>query len=200
MGVIEIIEKIKGNPFEKLKRDDLSAERIRLEREEKLKTAENERISSQVKDLFNKGFKASSRERISLDTKIETLERKIKQNDNILKSINKEIRVTDNLIYSIENKQLLERNGLIPKLLKLPKTQLNKFLSEENVADLVYKDKVSDFLETLESDYGIHDDETDAKTKRIRIWETHDIADADEAYEEYNKEQNKEQDTDFDQL
>ncbi len=32
-----IIDKIKGNPFEKLKKDDLTAERIRLEREEKLK-------------------------------------------------------------------------------------------------------------------------------------------------------------------
>ncbi|MBA1341030.1 MAG: hypothetical protein C5S40_02725 [ANME-2 cluster archaeon] len=29
-----IINKIKGNPFEKLKKDDLTAERIRLEREE----------------------------------------------------------------------------------------------------------------------------------------------------------------------
>ena len=41
-----IIDRIKGNPFEKLKKDDLTAERIRLEREEKLKIAEVEKKKS----------------------------------------------------------------------------------------------------------------------------------------------------------
>lgn len=64
-----IIDKIKGNPFKKrnpfkeLKKDDLTAERIRLEREEKLKIGEVERLSKQKKELFNRGFEASEGER-----------------------------------------------------------------------------------------------------------------------------------------
>ena len=60
-----IIDKIKGNPFEKLKKDDLTAERIRLEREEKLKIGEVERLSKKKK-LFDRGFEASEGKRRSL--------------------------------------------------------------------------------------------------------------------------------------
>ena len=59
---MNILEKIKGNPFEKLKKDDITAERIRLEREEKLKISEVERLSQQKKELFDKGFDATDGE------------------------------------------------------------------------------------------------------------------------------------------
>jgi hypothetical protein len=77
-----IIDRVRGNPFEKLKKDDLTAERIRLERSEKLRIAEVERLSAQKKSLFNKGFQVSEGEKRALARQIQQLDRKIKL-DNI---------------------------------------------------------------------------------------------------------------------
>ena len=80
-----IIDRIKGNPFERMKRDDLTAERIKLERDEKLKIAEAEKFSARKKELFNKGFKASEAEKRSLARDLQVLDQKITHSNILLK-------------------------------------------------------------------------------------------------------------------
>ena len=108
-----IIDRIRGNPFEKLKKDDLTAERIRLERTEKLKIAEVERLSKQKKAAFDKGFDASEGERRTLARQMQQLDQKIKLENIGLKKLSDQVRVVDNLIFIHDNKAMLDRSGLI---------------------------------------------------------------------------------------
>jgi hypothetical protein len=191
-----IIDRIKGNPFEKLKKDDLTAERIRLEREEKLKLAEVEKLSNQKKEHFNKGFQATEGEKRALARQIQQLDQKIKLDNIQLKRTSDQIRVVDNLIFIHENKQMLEREGLMTNLLKMSKTKLDEFLTKVNVRDQISAGKVEALLSTMQAEYGLLSEVQDDKetAKLMDIWSTSDVAEADEVFEQWDKEQAKDKD------
>jgi hypothetical protein len=185
-----ILDKIRGNPFEKLKKDDLTAERIRLEREEKLKIAEVEKLSRQKKDLFDKGFDATEGERRSLARQIQQLDQKVKLDNLHLKKISDQIRVVDNMVFIHENKEMLESKGLMPKLAKMKKSKLDEFLAEVNLKDQMMSGNLDGFLATMETEYGLMGEvEDDSDTSKLMdLWSTSDIAEADEVYTKWDKE------------
>jgi len=185
-----IIDRIKGNPFEKLKKDDLTAERIRLERDEKLKAGEVTKLSNRKKDLFDKGFQVSEAERRSIARQIQQLDQKIKLDSIQLKRTSDQIRVVDNLIFIHDNKQMLERKGLMNNLLKMPKSKLDDFLSRVNVKDQISAGKLDALLATMQAEYGLLSDvEDDRETRTLMdIWATSDIAQADDVYQKWDKE------------
>jgi hypothetical protein len=185
-----IIDRIKGNPFEKLKKDDLTAERIRLERDEKLKIAEVEKLSTRKKELFNKGFQASEAERRTMARQIQQIDQKVKLDSIQLKRTSDQIRVVDNMIFIHDNKQALERQGLMKNLLKMPKSKLDEFLAKVNVKDQVASGQLDAILATMQAEYGLVGEiEDDKETASLMdIWSTSDISQADEAYQSWDKE------------
>jgi len=185
-----IIDRIKGNPFEKLKKDDLTAERIRLERDEKLKIAEVEKLSARKKGLFNQGFQAGEGEKRAIARQIQQLDQKIKLDNIQLKRTSDQIRVVDNLIFIHENKQMLERQGLMGNLLKMSKNKLDEFLAKVNVKDQVAGGKLDALLTTMQAEYGLLAELEDDKetAKLMDIWSTSDVAEADEVYQQWDKE------------
>lgn len=185
-----ILDKIRGNPFEKLKKDELTAERIRQEREEKLKIAEVERLSAQKKDLFNKGFNASEGERRALSRQIQQLDQKVKLDNIHLKKISDQIRVVDNLIFIHDNKKMLESEGLMPRLAKMPKSKLDEFLGKVNLKDQMMTDNLQQVLMTMDAEYGLLSEvEDDKETKKLMdIWQTSDVAEADEVFKKWDQE------------
>lgn len=196
-----ILDRIRGNPFEKLKKDDLTAERIRLEREEKLKIAEVEKLSAQKKELFNKGFDASEGERRTIARRIQQLDQKIKLDNLHLKKISDQVRVVDNMIFIHENKKMLDSAGLMNRLMKMPKSKLDEFLAEVNIKDQVTSGNVEAILSTMEAEYGLLGEvEDDKETKNLMdIWSTSDADEADEVYKKWDREKSsKEKDEDID--
>lgn len=186
-----ILDKIKGNPFEKLKKDDLTGERIRLERDEKLKIAEVGKLSARKKELFNKGFQASEAERRAMARQIQQLDQKIKLDNIQLKRTSDQLRVVDNLIFIHDNKQALEKQGLIKKLLKMPYSKLDEFLGKVNVKDQIASGKLGEILGTMQREYGLLDDvEDDKETATLMdIWSTGDVSQADGVFQAWDKEQ-----------
>ena len=185
-----IIDRIKGNPFEKLKKDDLTAERIRLERDEKLKASEVTKLSDRKKEFFNKGFQVSEAERRTFARQIQQLDQKIKLDSIQLKRTSDQIRVVDNLIFIHDNKHMLERQGLMTNLLKMPKSKLDDFLSKVNVKDQISAGKLDALLSTMQAEYGLLSDvEDDKETSALMdIWSTSDIGQVDEVYQKWDKE------------
>ncbi len=185
-----ILDKIRGNPFEKLKKDELTAERIRQEREEKLKITEVERLSAQKKDLFNKGFNATEGERRALSRQIQQLDQKVKLDNIHLKKISDQIRVVDNMIFIHDNKKMLESEGLMPRLAKMSKSKLDEFLGKVNLKDQMMTGNIQQILMTMEAEYGLlSEGEDDKETKNLmNIWATSDVAEADEIYKKLDKE------------
>ncbi len=196
-----ILDRIRGNPFEKLKRDDLTAERIRLERDEKLKIAAVDKLSAQKKQLFNKGFDASEGERRTIARQIQQLDQKIKLDNLHLKKISDQVRVVDNMIFIHENKKMLDGAGLMNRLMKMPKSKLDEFLAEVNIKDQVTSGNVNAILSTMEAEYGLLGEvEDDSETKGLMdIWSTSDADEADDVYRKWDKEKaRKEKDEDLD--
>jgi hypothetical protein len=189
-----ILDKIKGNPFEKLKKDDLLAERIGLERDEKLRINGVTRLAAEKKELFDKGFQATDGERRALARQIQQLDRKIKLENIHLKKISDQIRVVDNLIFINENKKMLEKSGLISKILKIPQTKLDEFLSKVNIKDQMTTGKIDSILQTMEAEYGLTNDPTEDKetSKLMDIWTSSDVSQADEVFEKWDKEKSVE--------
>lgn len=193
-----IIDRIKGNPFEKLKRDDLTAERIRLERTEKLKIAEVERLATQKKNIFNKGFDASEAERRTFARQIQQLDQKMKLENINLKKVSDQIRVVDNLVFIQENKTMLERKGLMSKLVKMPKSKLDDFLARVNVKDQIRTGNIDSVLRTMEAEYGLLGEVVDDnETKKLMdIWSTSEVAEADEVFKKWDKDKAVKEDKD----
>jgi hypothetical protein len=197
-----IVDRIKGNPFEKLKKEDLTAERIRLERQEKLKIAEVDKLSAQKKEMFNKGFNASEGERRTLARKIQQLDHKVKLGNINLKKVSDQIRVVDNMLFIQDNKAMLEEKGLTSKLLKLPSTKLDEYLSQVNIKDQVASGNLDQLLRTMEAEYGLMgESEDDAATKDLMdIWSTSDVSEADEVFKQWDKEKAATADEDLEAL
>lgn len=186
-----ILDKIKGNPFEKLKKDDLIAERIRLEREEKLRIAAIDKASAQHKALFNKGFEESEAKRRTIIRQMQDLEHKMKLDDIHLKKISDQIRVVNNLIFIQERNEMLAGTGLMNNLLKMPKSKLDKFLARVNLKEVIAEDNLEGILDTIKTEYGLlSETQDDEETrKRLDIWATSDAAEAEEVYKKLVKEQ-----------
>jgi hypothetical protein len=193
-----IIDRIKGNPFEKLKKDDLTAERIRLERTEKLKIAEVERLATQKKNIFNKGFDASEAERRTFARQIQQLDQKMKLENINLKKISDQIRVVDNLVFIHDNKAMLENKGLMSKLVKMPKSKLDDFLARVNVKDQIRTGNIDAVLRTMEAEYGLLGEVADDnETKKLMdIWSTSEVAEADEVFKKWDKDKAVKEDKD----
>lgn len=187
---MSIIDRIQGNPFEKLKKDEITAERIRLERDEKLKIGEVERLSSEKKDLFDKGFQASDGEKRALARKIQQLDQKVKLDNIQLKKISDDIRVVDNLLFIQENKKMLEKAGLMNKVIKMPKSKLDEFLAKVNMQDTMRTGNVDALLRTMQDEYGLMDEAADDKetAKLMDIWSTNDVSQSSEVLEKWEKE------------
>lgn len=185
-----ILDRMKGNPFEKLKKDDLETERIKQEREEKLRIAEVEKLSQKKKDLFNKGFSATDAERRALARQMEQLDQNIKLKNIHLKKISDQIRVVDNLIFIHDNKQMFEKGGLMPKLAKMDKSKLDEFLARVNLGEQKMSGNLENFLSTMQAEYGLAGEmEDDKATKELMdIWSTSDISEADEVFQKWDKE------------
>jgi hypothetical protein len=195
---MSIIDNIKGNPFEKLKRDEITTEKIKLERDEKLKVGEVERLSAEKKDLFDKGFQASEGEKRALARKIQQLDQKIKLDNITLKKISDDIRVVDNLAFIHDNKKMLERAGLMSKVAKMPKTKLDEFLAKVNLQDTMRTGNTDVLLRTMGDEYGLMDEVADDKeTKALMdIWSTNDSTKSNEVFEKWDKEKSaKEKDS-----
>ena len=197
-----IIDRIKGNPFEKLKKDDLTAERIRLERQEKLKIAEVDKLSAQKKDLFDKGFGASEGQKRTLARQIQQLDQKIKLDNINLRKVSDQIKVVDNLLFIHENKTMLESAGLMSSLQKMPKSKLDEFLAKVNVKDQIASGNTEAILATMQAEYGLLGEvEDDSETKKLmEIWSTSDIAESDEVFKEWDREQISRTDADMEML
>ena len=187
---MNILEKIKGNPFEKLKKDDITAERIRLEREEKLKISEVERLSQQKKELFDKGFDATDGERRAIARQIQQLDQKIKLDNINLKKISDQIRVVDNLVFIHENKEMLENKGLMSKLSKMQKSKLDEFLGKVNLKDQMMTGNIEQILMTMDAEYGLMGEvEEEKETKELMdLWSTSDISESEEVYKKWDME------------
>ena len=195
---MSIIDRIRGNPFKNLKIDELTAEKIRLERDEKLKNAEVKKHSKTKKELFGEGFGATEGEKRSLARQMKTLDHKIKLDNIILKRTSDEIKVVDNLIFIHENKQMLERDGLMKKLLKIPQSALDEVLAEIDIKDKMTGGKIDKILDTMISNYDLMDEiKNDKDTEELmKYWDTIP-ENTDVVFERYEREHSKETDEEF---
>jgi len=193
MGIREKLQNIKGNPFEKLNKEEINEEKIRLEREEKLKQQEVDKLSRQKKELFDKGFNVTKTEQRSLARKIKQLDRKIKMHTDHLDKLSKNIMVCDNLQFIQENQEMLNKFGLISKINSLPKSKLDEWLASVNVSDQVSRGNVEKMLSTMDAEYGLMGEpEEDSETKELMdIWSSSDV-DAEEAFEQWEKKKSEE--------
>ena len=187
---MSILDRIKGNPFEKLKRDDIVAERIRLEREEKLKIAEVERLSGEKKELFDKGFKVGEAERRALARQMQERDNKIKLDQNYLSDISKNIQVVDAMNFFQERKKMLEERGLMNKILKMPRKELEIFLERIGLQLEKNRGNTQAVVDIVGAELGLvaepHEDKETSKL--MDIWATSDATQADEIYEKLEKE------------
>ncbi len=152
---MRILDELRGNPFEKLKKDELTAERILQERDEALKIAELDRLSAQKKELFDKGSSAGGGDRRAHEKQIQQLDQQIKMSNIHLKEISDHIRILDNLIFIQDNMKMLEKEGFMLRLVKMPKSKLDEFLGEVNLKDQIMNGNIQKMLISMEVEYSL---------------------------------------------
>lgn len=177
----------KQSPLEQINADELFAEKIRLEREEELKTAEVEKLAEKKKELFQKGFNATKAEQRSLARKIKETDRDVKLKEKHLQTMNKQILAVNNMQFIHEQKKLLKSSGVMSKLTNLPPTELNKFLSEINLQTKISEngiDIINDMF-TAEFDLDGEMDEDSETQNLMNVWDSATEEEVDEVYSEW---------------
>lgn len=141
------------SPLERLKKDELTAERIQQEREERLKIAEIELLRENRKKCIDKCVNTNKGNRRSLEMQIQQLDKNIKLNNMHIEKIRDHIRIIDNLIFIHDNNKMLE-SDVMSRLAKLPKGKLDKFLGKVNLKD---QNNIQEVLATIEADEAEYD-------------------------------------------
>lgn len=192
MSFLEKFKKEK-NPLKELDADEILRESIRLEREEKLKTAEVEKLAKKKKALFEQGFNATKAEQRSLARDIKTTDREIKLKEKNLQTISNQILTVKNLQYIQEQKKLLESVGLMGKISRMPAEDLNKFLGEVNLEQKIQEQGIETINTMFDDEFGLQGEvETDNETKALMdIWGSEPEEEVDEIYSHWEKEQSK---------
>ena len=106
--------------------------------------------------------------------------------------------MVDNLIFIHENKQMLERDGLMKKLLKIPQSALDEVLAEIDIKDKMTGGKIDKILDTMISNYDLMDEiKNDKDTEELmKYWDTIP-ENTDVVFERYEREHSKETDEEF---
>ena len=199
MGLIDKLFKSK-NPLKDIDPNELDVENIRLEREEKLKSADVQKLAKKKKDLFEKGFNANKTDQRTLARKIKETDRDIKLKERHLKTISNQILAVNNMKYIHEQKEILQSSGVIGKLSKLSKQDLNKMLGEINLEQKVMESGVEGINTLFDTEFGLdgemlEDDETQGL---MDVWSSATEEDSDEEFSQWeNRKENSDEELDF---
>lgn len=177
----------KCSPLEQINADELFTEKIRLEREGKLKTAEVEKLAEKKKELFQKGFNATKAEQRSLARKIKETDRDVKLKEKHLQTMNKQILAVNNMQFIHEQKKLLESSGVMSKLTNLPPTELNKFLSKINLQTKISENGIDIINDMFTAEFDLDGEmEDDSETQNLmNVWDSATEEEVDEVYSEW---------------
>jgi len=168
-----IIDRIRGNPFSNLKKDQLTEEKIKLERRERLLSGEMRDNAEKQKYLIADGFGKSDTEKRILARKIDQLDKKVKLKNIQLKRLSDQIKIVDNLVFVLENQESLKKSGLMTSISKVPKSKLENFLGKVNLKEALEESKITGVREILEREYGLVGEiEDDASTRALmEVWD-----------------------------
>ena len=85
---------------------------------------------------------------------------------------------------------MLEKVGLMSKVLKMPKSKLDEFLAKVNIKDQITSGNIDSILRTMETEYGLLSEPVEDKetAKLMDVWSTSDVSQADEVYDKWDKE------------
>jgi hypothetical protein len=187
--VIDRLKKARGNPFDRLKVDDLKKEKIRLELRRRKNVNKIRQISNDQKDKVKAGFGKDRAEQRLLYSDIELADRQLKIENMNLKGFSDQLQVVSNLIFVAENKKSLEEAGLMQTLSLIPVTELENHLANLSIEKTLAEDKLSEVKETLESELGLLgevEDEPDAQVL-FELWDSESPVSEEEAFEAWKE-------------
>jgi hypothetical protein len=192
MGLMDKLLKNK-NPLKNLNIKELEVEKIRLEREEKLKTADVIKLAQQKKQLFEKGFNVTKAEQRTIARKIKETDRKIKLAERHLKTISSQILAANNMIYIHEQKDLLESTGIMSTISKMSQKDLNKVLGEVNIEQSVMEQGIDVVNTMFDTEFGLEGEmeEEDETQSLMDVWASGTEEESEELFSTWDKKQDE---------
>ena len=182
-----IIDRIRGNPFDRLKLDQLGVEKIKLERRERLVIGDIRTLSGKQKLLIKSGFGKDISEQRVLARQIDQADKQVKLKNIQLKRLSEEIKVVDNFIFVQENREFLEDSGFMKVITKIPKNKLSEYLGQINLKESLERDKVTGVLHTMESEFGLVGDVEDdtATSELLDMWNSEEPSSETDVFEQW---------------
>lgn len=182
-----IIGRIRGNPFDRLKLDQLGVEKIKLERRERLVIGDIRTLSGKQKLLLRSGFGKDISEQRVLARQIDQADKQVKLKNIQLKRLSEEIKVVDNFIFVQENREFLEDSGFMKVITKIPKNKLSEYLGQVNLKESLERDKVTGVLHTMESEFGLVGDVEDdtATSELLDMWNSEEPSSETDVFERW---------------
>lgn len=192
MGLMDKLLKNK-NPLKNLNIKELEVEKIRLEREEKLKTADVTKQAQQKKQLFEKGFNVTKAEQRTVARKIKETDRKMKLAERHLRTISSQILAANNMIYINEQKDLLESTGIMSTISKMSQKDLNKVLGEVNIEQSVMEQGIDVVNTMFDTEFGLEGEmEEEDETKSLMdVWASGTEEESEELFSTWDKKQDE---------
>ena len=192
MGLMDKLLKNK-NPLKNLNVKELEVEKIRLEREEKLKTADVTKLAQQKKQLFEKGFNVTKAEQRTVARKIKETDRKMKLAERHLRTISSQILAANNMIYIHEQKDILESTGIMSTISKMSQKDLNKVLGEVNIEQSVMEQGIDVINTMFDAEFGLEGEmaEEDETQNLMDVWASGTEEESEELFSTWDKKQDE---------
>ena len=198
------IFKSKAKRLDDIKKEELDAERIVLEGNERKFEKELEDLERQKADLFKRGAKTSNdAERARLARQIQEVESDIKSHERMRMATTKQKRVINGLIM-LKREQTYQRNSAIRTVInKMDMASLSQWIADRTVDGELQMNRMEELLndfdssDNLRSERGEEAGVSDLVRQMALAHSEADNPDAlDQHYQEYNEAQKAKKDED----
>jgi hypothetical protein len=156
MSIMEGLKRLKGKrSIEKVSRDELRVEKIRLDQQEAKYIQRVEKLEAEKAELFRRGVnEGSQRKQAIIARRIKELDAQAKGLDRQLQAISHQVRVVNGLLMIKEEMGTMskEAESLISKL---PLEELASYVEKSTVQGEFQREKLAEIAHTLEEGRGV---------------------------------------------
>jgi len=152
---MSILDKLFGKKktFKDLSLNDLQAEKVRLEEQERRTNKKIEKLEADKASVFKQGVSESSkRQQVILARKIKELDEQAKEEDRNSSTLSKQIRVVNKLVSMKRKETQLKKAGLWEFVSSMDIAEMDTMLTDGKVHDEMEREKLKEILGILETD------------------------------------------------
>ncbi|MFP6868377.1 MAG: hypothetical protein VCE91_03355, partial [Nitrospinota bacterium] len=134
---------------------EVNVEKIKLERREKLVTNETLQLEQSLKNILKSGRGKGPAEMLIIARKFDEGEKQLALKNMQLRKMSTQIKMLNQLKFMQENRAQMEETGLMKKITEMPADDLEQFLEQSSVTELMQSGNIEMLSKILDTEWDV---------------------------------------------